>query len=323
MTPPQVVFLVGSPRSGTTWLQHLLGAHPRIATPQETNLVSRYVAPWLAAWDRQRPGPWNRHQGLGAILTHEEFLALVRSFVLEVYGAVLRRKPGATVVLDKNPDHALVLAEALAVLPEARVVHLLRDGRDVACSLADAARREWGRAWAPTHVDGAAERWDRHVRTARSSRGLTGSYAEARYEELRSDRGPEVLSDLYERCGLDPDPALARRSLELFDAGRVRSLSAAQQPSSIVWGGEVLAAHGGNPPEVEGFLGESRAGVWRERFSPYDRWLFDRVAGDLLVELGYEPDRSWVGVGAAGRAGARSRHAAARTAYRVRRLLPG
>ncbi len=61
--------------------------------------------------------------------------------------------------------------------------------------------------------------------------------------------------------------------------------------------------------------------TWPERFSPYDRWLFDRVAGDLLVELGYELDRVWVGGTGTSRALARSRHAAARASYRGHPLL--
>ncbi|MER3452771.1 MAG: hypothetical protein C4344_03635, partial [Acidimicrobiia bacterium] len=42
------VFLIGAQRSGTTWLQCLLGAHPRVATPQEPEFFTGYVA----AWDR-------------------------------------------------------------------------------------------------------------------------------------------------------------------------------------------------------------------------------------------------------------------------------
>ena len=40
-----LVLLVGAPRSGTTWLQTMLGAHPDVVTPQETDLFSRYLAP--------------------------------------------------------------------------------------------------------------------------------------------------------------------------------------------------------------------------------------------------------------------------------------
>ncbi len=257
------------------------------------------------------------------MLTEKQFLAAVRGVVEEVYGSVLERKPGAQVVLDKNPYHDYHLEEDLAVLPNAAVVHLIRDGRDVACSLQRASGREWGRGWAPTHVDGAAALWREVVETARRARDRTDRYLEVCYEQLHSADAARVLTDLYRLCGEEPDEDLARETLERFDLERVRSLPAPERPSSIVWGAEALARHGGTPPEPEGFVGEGRAGTWRERFSPYYRWLFDRVAGDLLLELGYELDRTWVGVTGTSRALARGRHAAARASYRGRRLLQG
>lgn len=45
-----VVFLVGSPRSGTTWVQRLLASHPQIQTGQESHLFAAYIGPQLRAW---------------------------------------------------------------------------------------------------------------------------------------------------------------------------------------------------------------------------------------------------------------------------------
>jgi Sulfotransferase family len=318
------VFLVGAPRSGTTWLQQLLGAHPGIATPQETDLLDLYVASWLKSWQLQLASslePGHRARGLPTVLTEEQFLNIIRGVLDKVYGTVLEHKPGATVVLDKNPYHSYHVAQALRLLPQAGLIHLIRDGRDVACSLMRAAERKWGRGWAPTHVDGAAALWRNMVETVRAGAG--DRYVEVRYEELCAGDPPQALVRLYGFCGIDADEALARAALDRFDLDRLRSTPAAEQPSSIVWAGEAVASLGGPPAEPEGFVGGGGAGGWAERFSPYDRWLFDRVAGDLLLDLGYEPDRSWVGIGTAGRAQARGRHLAARASYRARRLLPG
>ena len=321
---PSVVFLVGAPRSGTTWLQQLLGAHPEIGTPQETDLLDRYVGSWLASWRRQlvgSEGSGRRARGLPTVLTEEQFLSILRGFLAEVYGTVLAHKPGSHVVLDKNPYHSYHVADALDLLPDAGVIHLIRDGRDVACSLMRAATRGWGEGWAPTHVDGAAELWREMVGTVRAT--APERYLEVRYEDLHADRASDLLVGLYTFCAVDAGEALARTVLEEFDLDRLRSLPAAEQPSSIVWSGEALARAGGTPPEPDGFVGGGRVGGWREQLSPYDRWLFDRVAGELLVELGYESDRSWADVGTAGRAQARGRHLAGRASYRARRVLPG
>jgi LPS sulfotransferase NodH len=319
-----VVFVVGAPRSGTTWLQHLLGSHPKIASPQETDLFDRYVGPWLRTWRAQlesaQPEPGRRQRGLPSVLTEEQFVALLRDVVEQVYGAVLELKPGAAVVLDKNPYHTYHLEDALRLEPAGGVVHVVRDGRDVACSLMRAAPRAWGREWAPTHVDGAAALWREFVENARKARSLTDRYVEVRYERLLSDDAARVLTELYDFCGVDADEHLAASALQRFDAARVQALPEGERPSGIVWGGEVVA-RGESPEEPDGFVGAAVAGAWREQLGPYERWLFDRVAGHLLLELGYELDRGWIGLGAPSRALARSRHLAARTSYGLRRGL--
>jgi hypothetical protein len=181
------------------------------------------------------------------------------------------------------------------------VVHLVRDGRDVACSLMRASARAWGEGWAPSRLDGAAEQWRELVTVAGSARELTDRYAEVRYEALHSADAPPLLTSLYELCGLEPDEDLARRTPEQFDLARLRTLPAAEQPCGIVWGGELVADGATRPAEPKGFVG----------------------GGNLLLDLGYELDRSWVVVGTAGRARARGRHMAARASHRLRRLLPG
>jgi hypothetical protein len=327
VTEQRVVFLVGAQRSGTTWLQHLLGAHPQIATPQETDLFDRYVASWLRTWRSQVPGPGDepgrRQRGLPAVLSDAEFDRILRDAVQEVYRAALELKPGATVVLDKNPNHTYHVEDAARLLPGLSVVHLLRDGRDAASSMMRAARRDWGRGWAPADVDGAAELWRELVEAGRAARGHAARYVEVRYEELRSDEAPRVLRELFDFCGVEPDERVALEALERFDGERLRALPAGERPSSIVWGGEVARRFGGAPPEPAGFLGLGRVGGWREELGPYERWLFDRVAGDLLVELGYERDRSWARPAPGGGALVRARWLAGRLSGRARRLGRG
>jgi len=322
--PPQLVLLVGAPRSGTTWLQHLLGAHPAIVTPQETNIFSKwgYVGPLAERWQRDLDeGHIRRYHGLPAILTQEQFLDLLRTLVATIYAPLLERKPGATMVLDKTPAHARELGTALEIVPDARVIHLIRDGRDVACSMMRVSVKDWGSGWAPGRVAGAAGYWREHVELARNGRELTEHYTEARYEELQSSDAPSVLAELFAFCGLERDVDLARETLETFDIDRTKALSPSEQPSSIVWGGERLRRHGEQHEEPEGFVGAGRAGGWREKLDQHERLVFDRVAGDLLIELGYEPDRSWVSGGRAGRSLAPLAHHSRRVGRRLRREL--
>lgn len=280
MTSPDRVFLVGAPRSGTTWLQQMLGAHPAIASPQETDLFDAYLAPWRAAWDAQLPGDpeeWRRrrHKGLPAVLTEQALDSLMRSVVARVHAEVLARKPGAHVVLEKVPGYAFVAPLILRLCPDARFVHLVRDGRDVAASMVGAARG-WGRSWAPASAGAAAARWREHVAAARSIAALTPGYAEVRYERLLGS-APAELERLFAFCGVEASPADCAEIAARF-AGR-------DAPSSLVWGGEVLARVGGAPAEPDGFFGERTAGLSR-----WERLAVEQEAGPLLRELGYERD---------------------------------
>jgi hypothetical protein len=82
-----LVFIVGCPRSSTTWLQRLLASHPAIKTGPETDMFSNYVGRAIRAFraDRHRP----RRKGLQCYLSEADFLALQRSFVLRALSKVL------------------------------------------------------------------------------------------------------------------------------------------------------------------------------------------------------------------------------------------
>jgi hypothetical protein len=274
-------------------MQALLGAQPGVVTPQETDLFTRYVRPLHEAWQWQlRGGPdeWSRRRfkGLPGVLTTDEFTAMVRAMIDDVLASVTRN--GSTghdaVIVEKSPSHSLCAEVVAAYVPEVRVVHVVRDGRDVAASLT-AAATGWGSGWAPTTVAGAARSWLEHVRGARQYPGLGIAYREVRYETLaESDVG--VLGDLLAFCGLDADAEdCARRYMtSRFDA------MAAGEHDPVRIGGE-FASYAADRAEPDGFFRTGTSGGWRDDWSTTDRLAFDAVAGELLVELGYEAGRSW------------------------------
>jgi Sulfotransferase family len=329
MAPDAYVFLFGAPRSGTTWLQNMLGSRSEIVTPQESNLFNYYIGPWWREWLKAMPDwpdDWHnshRYTGLSTILTQDEFAALLGDVVERVYGKVLSRKPTATIVLDKVPNYTFFGPVIRRCLPEARFIHLIRDGRDVARSM-ERASRGFGDFWAPSRVDDAAWQWKSNVEAGRQMTGP--GYLELRFEALRSDSGAELLREAFSFCGVDLSPESSRDILDRFSIER----TSGRPPSSISWGGEVVRRLGGSPDEPDDFFGTGTVGGWAGRFSAYERWLFDREAGDLLVELGYEPDRSWARVPAIARRPmlfacslARWRKLVSRASARVRRNLRG
>jgi hypothetical protein len=285
---PALVLLVGAPRSGTTWLQRMLAAHPSVASPQETDLFARYLEPLADAWAwQQRGGPdaWKarRYKGLPAVLTSDEFTTITRDYVQAIVARAAALRPGASIVLEKSPSTSLC-ADAIAQLtPDARVLHLVRDGRDVAASLL-AASEGWGRWWAPRTLPDAARAWVRHVEGARRADALGVPYLEVRYEALvAGDAG--LLRAAHDFCGIATTEAECKELLDRFSFDRTAA-------SGLTIGGEFAEA-GAGWDEPEGF---NRRGVvegWTSEWGTRDRLQFDAIAGGLLVTLGYEPDHRW------------------------------
>jgi hypothetical protein len=292
---PALVMLVGAPRSGTTWLQSLLGSHDAIATPQETDLFSLYLQPLFRAWDTQigalTAADARRRKGLPLTLTEAEFTAAARGLVLSALAAVQRLKPGATIVVEKSPSHSLAVRTVVRVAPEARFLHIVRDGRDVASSLL-AASKSWGSSWAPTTVARAARVWKEYVTSAREAAACAPAYLELRYEDLLGDGAATLLASVFEFVGVPCAASEAEARLDMHSFERVAS--GGTVAPAILTGGEVGAAVAART-EPEGFFRSGKVGSWRSEWSDDDKRSFHAVAGDLLVGLGYEPDESWVG----------------------------
>lgn len=288
-----LVFVVGAQRSGTTYLQNLLGAHPEIVTAQETDFFSRYLASWEAIWHAELQGDsqeWmsRRHKGLSAVLTREDFDALMRDSAERVLAATLSLKPGASVLVDKNPENAQHSTLIHQLFPDARFIHIIRDGRDVVGSHLRAARG-WGRSWAADRAEQAARVWRENVNAGRRIEDLTANYMELHYEELVGSFGADLLSATFAFCGVE---TTSGESSEIHSAFAFAHGGAAR--SSLVWGGEVRKRLPTAPAEPKGFLGEGGVGAWRNDLAIRDRVAVDDVAGALLCELGYASSSDWI-----------------------------
>src|SRR5262249_13054973 len=250
------VFIVGAQRSGTTWLQRLLASHPSIAGGQESPLFSGYLAPLGQRWQEEHPyrAGGGRTIGLGCYLDEDEFVEELRGLVRRVLGRLLQAKPGASLVVEKTPDHALHLPLLHRLFPDAAVLHLLRDGRDVVASMLHAKLTEWGRDWGPKSAAEAAKRWVSYVRTIQNDLPLFARSRTLRFEEL-SATPVEVLSGLFDFLGLplpsDQVQAICRRwDFHASEPG---------EDSLVVRGGTQAGSF-----EPQGFQRDGRVGNGRE-----------------------------------------------------------
>ncbi len=285
--PLNPVFILGAPRSGTTWLQQLLGCHESIATAQETKLMYQYVAPLYSRW-RDQPlndlDLWRRARftGLASVISETEFLDLLREFASKVYESTLLLKPTASLVLDKDPPNSMHVPMIMELFPEARFVHIVRDGRDVAASMLRASR-SWGRTWLLPSTYSSGEVWRKHVEAARAA-DKGGNYFELSYERLK-EHPAEVISEVLSFLGLPCTEADGKALVEAATLPESEGGRSALIAKAFVWGPEV-AKRGYQVSEPEGFFGD-QGGSW-VKWSGLQRLDFEDSAGALLKEFGYD-----------------------------------
>ena len=259
----RMIFNVGSRRSGTFWLQRIVTAHPEVsAVGSETHLFSHGIAPLAERF---------HHAALGSgqvgstFIERDALLDALRDFCDAVFAPMI--EPGKTRLAERTPLHSLHTDLIGDVYPDGRIVHIIRDGRDVVRSL---LAQQWG----PQNVADGAREWRAAIETARAGAHID-RYLELRYEDLHAEPALRI-SGLYHWLGLPVDDAILERALA--EARVERNLDPRGTPAG--------------------------SGKWRTLFTPEDLAAFEEVAGDLLYELGYERAEA---LGLRPRAGLRAR----------------
>lgn len=263
------ILIVGAPRSGTTLVQRMLLADPRCAGGQESHFFAS-MGPLLREFDRKRA--MVRPHGMACYWTREETIEKLRQLWLDAFGPVMLARPQAISLVEKTPDHALWLDVAAEVVPNARVLHVVRDSRAVVASLLRAGRAEWGRAWAPKSLETAIQVWRRHVEATQASPLPVHI---VRTEDLFEDPARE-LAAIAAFVGIGSETLRLDERL---------MMSSDRSTSAFVAGGDV----GAPPEEPEGFAraaSASRDG-WRQELGWWDERRVWKRTRDLLEGLGY------------------------------------
>lgn len=240
----RLVFVVGSPRSGTTFLAGAIGALPGFVDLGEVAPVKSAV-PELTAL-----APDEAARRLRRILVVSRRVGLV----------------GSVRAVEQTPEMAFLVAAIPAAFPEARVVHIVRDGRDVVCSLLE-------------------KPWLRREQTQRDDAGVPyGAYARFWVEPERREEF-EAASDASRAAWV------WRSYLTAARAGTAFELRYEELASDHERVGAELARHLDAPVEpLVAALGQAHAesiGRHRRDLSAVQLADVEAEAGDLLRELGY------------------------------------
>ena len=309
-----VFFVAGEMRSGTSWLRRTLSAHPDIACGQEGSFFGRdydheeipvYVGPVssltraLAVSDEFRVWyelPWNLWAD-----GYEEDLRNLTRLSVDYFLTKEVARTGKRIVGDKSPQHTGCLDEIHEIYPDARVIHIVRDGRDVAVS----AMHHWWRLakdrpggvfeltpeeleirdayledregflasgrsiFTEERLGQLARRWNLRVGKAhRDGIALYGRrYLEIRYEDLLRDT-----------------PNVFRRILELLHA---RSADSMIERCILASSFERASNRQQGEEDSRSFFRKGVAGDWRGVFTERDREIYEELAGDQLTRMGY------------------------------------
>jgi glycosyltransferase involved in cell wall biosynthesis len=313
-------FVVGEMKSGTSWVMWMLDSHPEIfcsgegcffGRDQEMEDIPVILDPTpslrngllnsegLGIW---RSFMWNYWAKQGDA---EADLRNLTRLAVDYYMLQGSARSGKRIVGDKSPLHTDYVDEIFEIYPEAKVIHVVRDGRDVAVSLMhhfwnlskdkheegiydlwseELAKRDRYRQdpeaflasgqsiFDEERLRQIAVRWKR--RTSKASREGTDLFGEnflqLRYEDLLHSP-EEVMRPVFELLGARADEEVVSQCVHNNSFER-----AAGRPKGA--------------EQSESFFRKGVAGDWRTLFTQRDREVYEQVAGRTLVEMGYSLD---------------------------------
>jgi hypothetical protein len=272
------VFVLGSPRSGTTLLYDMLlsagGFAVYLAESNVFNVLALRFGDLAERRNREKLlGVWLRSKlfratGLDRQLIEQKILDQCYNpgDFLRIVMSEIARSQGMQRWAENSPECLLHLPLIKRLIPDALVIHIIRDGRDVATSL-EKVRYVHPFPWEERqNLIGSGVYWEWIVQRGRAyGKQLGGDYLEVRFEDLIASP-QETLSQV----GHFIDQQLDYERIRQVAYGSVAQPNSSFKTESL--------GSSFNP-----------VGRWRKAFSPEQLARFERMMGATLRELGYSP----------------------------------
>lgn len=302
--PRSKFFIFGHARSGTTLLMRLIRLHPEVHCNYQAHFFTRKPllkslvdTPEAEEWLSRKSNRWNQGGDLSPLV-----LRAAADFIMEREAAA----EGKSIVGDKSPSstiHGQAVRDLQAVYPDAKLVYIVRDGRDVLISerfrnfveeskfltpedkrILEELRKGQGR-----FTDGT-----RSIFTESVLRRVAGGWAANLLETESEGRrlfGGNFLALRYEDLLKDPFGEMSQlwKFLEAGKIGKPLKKQIAEELSSNP-DEEWQSRRNG---EMAPFLAKGQPGNWQRLFTPRDKMIFKEIAGQMLIRWKYEKDLNW------------------------------
>jgi hypothetical protein len=301
--PREKFFIFGHARSGTTLLTRLVRLHPEVHCNYQAHFFTRQPllkslvnTPEAEEWLTRKSNRWSQGRDLSPLV-----LRAAADFIME-RDAI---KEGKRIVGDKSPSstiHGQAVRDLHAVYPDAKLIYIVRDGRDVLISerfrnlveeskflkpedkrIIEDLRKDQAQFTNGTRsiftenvIRRVAAGWVKNLQeTDDEGRRLFGErYYSLRYEDLLA-RPFEEMQRLWEFLSVKVDSSLEKDIFEEMSTNPDEEWQTKRNE------------------DIASFLPKGQAGNWQRLFSARDKTVFKDVAGELLVQWKYEKDLSW------------------------------
>jgi len=302
--PRDKFFIFGHARSGTTLLMRLVRLHPEVHCDYQAHFFTRRPllkslvdTPEAEEWLTRKSNRWNQGRDLSPLV-----LRAGADFILEREAAAQKKR----IVGDKSPlsvIHGQAVRDLYSLYPDARLVYIVRDGRDVLISerfrnfvedsrylstedknIINSLRQDARpftngerSIFTESFIRRVAKNWAADLREVdEEAKKLFGKkYFALRYEDLLRDP-PGQMTRLWKFLGTKT----ISRSLDK----NIRTEMSSNPDEE--WQAK-------RNEEIASFLTKGQAGNWERLFTARDRVVFKEVAGDMLVKWGYENSVDW------------------------------
>jgi hypothetical protein len=302
--PREKFFILGHARSGTTLLMRLARLHPEVHCNYQAHFFTRKPllkslvdSAEIEEWLTRKSNRWNHERDLSPLV-----LRASADFIMERDAA----REGKMIVGDKSPSsviHGQVVRDMHSLYPDAKVVNIVRDGRDVLISerfrnfveeskfltsedkhIIEELRKDQTpftngtrSIFTRTFIHNIASRWvkDLTESDAEAQRLYDWNYHSLRYEDLLESPFAE-MTRLWKFLGVKKINKSLEKTIQAEKSSNPDEEWQAQRNDGIA-----------------SFLPKGQAGNWQRLFTARDKAIFKEVAGEMLVKWGYEKDNSW------------------------------